>query len=210
WAGYAVFALLLAFGSYLPEDIHRFLYRVPIYNLFRAPGRHMLEIDLALGVLAGLGATWVSRNKVGVSWRVILTGVGLMALIVFITAIVYRFFADYLVMGVPVSENAKSFSNPELVVPVVFFVLSAAALGLYALCKERSAVLKNVTAAAMIALFFADVASFGFFYEWNIVPPDLSERLVDSPTVKYIKEREPDLNSFRVTSLGSWPHERNY
>src|SRR5262245_10433865 len=210
WAGCAAVAGLLALGYYLPFSIHKLLYHIPVYNLFRASGRHMFEFDFAAGVLAGLGVTWVSRNKGEFVWRAIWIGVGLMALIVGVTAIVYRFFVDYLVMGPPVSAGAKSFSNPEFVIPVVFFVLSVLAVVLYALCRERSAILKNVMATAMVALFTVDVASFGFFCEWRAVPPNLPEKLADPPTVKYIKGREPDLNSFRVISYSTQLHGRNY
>ncbi|HEY6401284.1 MAG TPA: DUF6044 family protein, partial [Blastocatellia bacterium] len=185
WGACAVVAMFLALGYYMPFGIHRILHHVPVYNLFRASGRHRLEFNFAFGVLAGLGVTWVSQNKSGVVWRAIRAGVGLMALIVGVTAIVYRFFVDHLVMDLPVSEGAKSFSNPEFVIPVVFFVLSVLAVVLYALCRERSVILKNVTQTAMVGLFIMDVASFGFFYEWHALPPNLAERLADTPTVKY-------------------------
>jgi len=210
WGGCAAVAMFLAFGYYMPLSIHRVLYHVPVYNLFRASGRHLLEFNFALGVLAGLGVTWVSQNKGEFVWRAIRAGAGLMALIVGVTAIVYRFFVDYLAMDLPVSVGAKSFSNPEFVIPVVFFVLSVLAVILYALCRERSAILKNVTQTAMVAMFFADIASFGFFYEWHVLPSNLPERLADTPTVKYIKEHESDLNSFRVISHSSQLHGRNY
>src|SRR5262245_42208311 len=210
WVGCAVVAVFLALGSYMPFSIHRLLYYIPVYNLFRASSRHMFEFDFAFGVLAGLGVTWVSRNRGEFVWRAIWAGAGVMALIVGVTAIVYRFFADYLFMELPAPEGAKSFSNPHLVIPVVFFVLSVLAVVLYALCRERSAILKNAVATAMVMLFFADVASFGFFYEWHGVEPDRVERLADTPTVKYIKERERDLNSFRVISYSLQPHGRNF
>ncbi|MBO0726968.1 MAG: YfhO family protein, partial [Blastocatellia bacterium] len=210
WGGCAVMAVFLAFGSYMPFSIHRLLYHVPVYNLFRASGRHMLEFDFACGVLAGLGVTWVSQNKGESVRRAIRAGVGAIALIVVVAAVVYRYFADYLVTDLPLPEGAKSFSNPELVIPVVFFVLSAMAVVLYALCRERSGILKNLAGTAMVALFIADVSSFGFFYEWHAVPPNLPERLADTPTVKFIKEREPDLNSFRVLSYSVPMHGRNY
>jgi hypothetical protein len=76
------------------------------------------------------------------------------------------------------------------------------AVYLSALFRDRSTILKNLTGTAMVTLFFADIASFGFFYEWPLIPSNLTERLADTPTVKLIKEREPDLNSFRVLSYG--------
>jgi hypothetical protein len=125
-----------------------------------------------------------------------------MALIVLVTAFAYRHFTDYLVMETPLPAGAKSSSNPEFLIPIFFFVLSVAAVYFYTLCRERSAILKNLSGTAMVALFFADIASFGFFYEWQLIPSSYTEKLADTPTVKLIKDREPDLNSFRVLSYG--------
>jgi hypothetical protein len=210
WGGCAVMAVFLAFGSYLPFDIHRLLYHVPVYNLFRASGRHLLEFNFACGALAGLGVTWVSRNRGEVVWRAIRAGVGVMALIVLVTAAAYRHFADYLVTQTPLPAGANSTSNTEFLIPITFFVLSVAAVYLYALCRGRSTILKNLTGTAMVALFFADIASFGFFYQWHTMPPTLTESLTDTPTVKFIKERETDLNSFRVLSHRVSMSGRNY
>jgi hypothetical protein len=51
----AVLGLLLALGENAP--LHGLLYRIPGYNLFRAPARHLMEVDLALAVLAALAVT---------------------------------------------------------------------------------------------------------------------------------------------------------
>src|SRR5882672_12556368 len=45
WGGCAAMAVFLALGSYMPFDIHKLLYHVPGYNLFRASGRHMFEFN---------------------------------------------------------------------------------------------------------------------------------------------------------------------
>src|SRR5262249_49332312 len=108
------------------------------------------------------------------------------------------------------TEGAKSFANLELIIPIVFFVVSAAALCLYRMWQTRSAILKGLAGVLMIAICLADVASFGFFYEWNIVPADLPEKLADAPTVKFIKDREPNLNSFRIMGQAAWPYYHNY
>jgi 4-amino-4-deoxy-L-arabinose transferase-like glycosyltransferase len=207
WAICAVVALALAFGSYLPFGIHRFLHTVPVYNLFRSSGRHLLEFDFALAVLAALGATWAARKDNPLARRVTLIGIGVMGAVVAFTAICYRYLADWFVMDLPVSANAKSFTNPELVVPVAFFVSGAIVLLFYVF---RRGAVRHVAAALLVALTLMDVASFGFFYEWNIVPRDLPERQADAPTVKFIKERESDYSSFRFISHAAWPYDPNY
>ncbi len=52
WFATAVVTLILSFGL-IP--IQFLLYRVPIYNLFRAPCRHLLEVDFSICVLAASG-----------------------------------------------------------------------------------------------------------------------------------------------------------
>src|SRR5262249_10396723 len=210
WAICVVVSLMLALGSNLPFKIHRILYHVPVYNLFRASGRHLFEFDFALSVLAGLGATWLTKKESRIARNVMAAGIGVMTAVVIFAAIVYRFFADRLVMELPVTEGAKSFANLELIIPIVFFVVSAAALCLYRMWQTRSAILKGLAGVLMIAICLADVASFGFFYEWNIVPADLPEKLADAPTVKFIKDREPNLNSFRIMGQAAWPYYHNY
>jgi hypothetical protein len=211
WAICAVVALALAFGSYLPFGIHQFLHQVPVYNLFRASGRHLFEFDFALAVLAALGATWAAREGNQLARRGALISVGVMAVIVAFTAICYRYLADWFVMDLPVSANAKSFTNPELVVPVAFFVSSAVVLCFYVFWRGA---IRHVAAALLVALTLLDVASFGFFYEWNIVPRNLPERMADAPTVKFIKEhareRGADFNSFRFLSHAFWPYDPNF
>ncbi|MGE0131034.1 MAG: YfhO family protein [Blastocatellales bacterium] len=194
WALCAAGALFLSFGSYLPFGIHRLLYRVPIYNLFRASGRHLFEFTFAVGILAGFGASVLPKMKLRASRRVIFAGAGLMTLAVAATAVVYRFFDDRLVSQIPLPPEAGSLANPDIFVPAGFFVLGAAALLIY----SRS--WSSLSGAALAAMLFLELMAFGFSYEWRLVDRDVRAALADSPSVKFIKEREPDLNSFRVIS----------
>ena len=57
WAIAACVSLLLAFGSGAPLNLYRFVYLIPVLNLFRVPARHLLEVNFALAVLAGRGLT---------------------------------------------------------------------------------------------------------------------------------------------------------
>ena len=199
WAGCAVVSLLLAFGSYLPFGLHRALHGVPVYNLFRASGRHLFEFDFALAALAAIGATTLRREA---SRRVVGAGVAAMAALVAGTAILYRFFPERLAMELPVTSGAASFANWEIRLPALFFLLSLGAILLYRRSRRAGVLL--------LVVLFADLVSFGFFYEWNHVPRDLSARMSDPPTVRWIKEREADLNSFRIVSHAPEPMGRNY
>jgi Bacterial membrane protein YfhO len=208
WAGCALIALVLAFGAYLPLKLHRGLWHVPVYNLFRASARHMLEFDFALAVLAGLGVTRIARPTGGkdraVSRRVLALGIGAMAAAVAALVIVYCVFSGALAMGQPLNAGAASPANAELWVPILCFLAGAAAIGWYARRRTRGA------AALLVAVVLADLASFGFFYEWNVTTKGLPEKLSDAPPVEFIKTREADWNLFRVLSHAGWPYARNY
>src|SRR5262249_54967087 len=84
------------------------------------------------------------------------------------------------------------------------FALSLIALRLYAMRPGMT------TAAAMVAVAALDVASFGHFIEWRAFEFRLADYLPDPPTVKLVKERESDLNSFRVLSHAPWPYGYHY
>lgn len=202
WAIIAAAALLLAFGAYLPFNSYRLLHRVPVYNLFRASGRHLMEFDFAMALLAGWGATALARMERAAARRLLAGSIAAIATVVLVGGIIYRFFSRRLATDIPLPAQAGAWSNPEFYVPVVFFALSAAALLLY---SRRGAAL---TGAGLVAVLFLDSMSFGFFYEWRTVDHNLSARLADPPTVRFIKQREADWNSFRVVSQSPAPYGR--
>lgn len=194
WAFIAVVALLLAFGSYLPFSIHKILHRVPIYKLFRASGRHMLEFTFALGILAGLGLDALAGLPRHAARRAVIISSALLTLAVTVTVIVYLFYDERLARGVALPAQAGSFANPEIYLPVVFFVVS---LMLLWLAYWRCAPVIN----ALLALtLFLDLAAFGFFFEWRRVAYDVNARLTDPPPIAFIKARERDWNAFRILS----------
>jgi hypothetical protein len=67
WALVAVIALLLALGGSLPALAH-VVYRLPGFGLFRVPARHVLELTLAVSVLAAFGMDWLARTRPARWW----------------------------------------------------------------------------------------------------------------------------------------------
>ena len=55
WGLLSLLGLWLAMAAYLPLNLHRLLFYLPGFSLFRAPGRFLELTDLALPVLAGYG-----------------------------------------------------------------------------------------------------------------------------------------------------------
>lgn len=64
--------------------------------------------------------------------------------------------------------------------------------------------------ALLVLALFGDLISYGHFLEWRAYTFRIAERLSDPLSVKYIKEREPDLNSFRIISHSAQPYGFNY
>jgi hypothetical protein len=61
WAAVAVVGLVLIIGQWTP--LNALLFHIPIYNLFRAPTRHLLEIHLAVAMLAAIGLDLAIRPE---------------------------------------------------------------------------------------------------------------------------------------------------
>jgi hypothetical protein len=202
WAGVAVMAIVLAFGAYLPFGLNHLLYRIPVYNLFRGSYRHLYEFTFAMAMLAGLGLDRIVQMESAGVWRALGRSTAVVALLVIITALGYRFFSSAL--PTPRPTSAGSLTDPEALIPLLLFPLCVAVLWIYA---RRQSALASV---ALIIMLVVDLASFGHFFEWRAVSFKVNERLADPPTVRYIKERETDLSSFRILSLISLPYDYDY
>ncbi|MDQ3009740.1 MAG: YfhO family protein, partial [Acidobacteriota bacterium] len=205
WACCAGVALLLSFGAYLPFGLYRILHYVPVYNLFRASARHLVTFDFAIAVLAGLGATALMKADRNTVKQALIKAASLLALIVGLGVIAYCFPGRWLVMDAPLppQSRAAAWSNPELYIPLIFFALT---VGVAVVFARRWNV---ATGAVLAVILFFDLMSFGFFYEWRTVNFNVAEKLADPPTVKFIKERESDLNAFRIVSRSDEPYARN-
>lgn len=217
WVGIAVVAIVLAFGGHLPFGLNHLLYRVPGYKTFRGLYRHQFEFTFAMAMLAGFGMTALARLKTELARRALFFGTMAMAMIVAVVAILYRFFGNKLASA-PRPANAASLANPEFIVPVVFFLLSVAALWLYAIGLAASP-RRRLTASVLLAgVFLLDLASYGHFFHWRTAKFDVEARLADPPAVQLIKSREKDFNSFRVMSYPvqaydyayAWPEDPNF
>src|SRR5262245_57772805 len=197
WGVAALVSLALSLGYYLPLDFNRVLYGLPIYNLFRAPARHMYEFTYSLGVLGGLGASYISRSAPEASRRAARRGVILFAVIVAVTTVAYRFLIPYLSVGdTPRVASASELTNFEAWVPMLIAALSSVAFGIFWRLRNGYA------GALMLVVIFLDLAFFSLAYNWmwREFMTGVNAHLQDTPAVQFIKSREADLNSFRVVS----------
>ncbi len=199
WTAAGLVALVLALGDYLPFGLNALLYRLPVYNLFRASARHLFEFDFSAGVLAGLGVSYLARSDRAEALRAFRPAAIILIVLVAGTAIAYRFFGSYLVTTTPRPTGAESLLAPEGLFPLVFLVLTVCAVWVYA--RSRSVWM----GALLVAVLFADLGAFGHRFYWRVTRMSINKRLADPETVKFIKEREPDLNAFRIVSYSSFP-----
>lgn len=86
----AVISLLLSLGANIPP-LHKLMYHVPAYNLFRAPVRHLYEFDFALTVIFAFGISRLmetgGKAKSGLVPKLIMIA---LLLIVFSEALYFR------------------------------------------------------------------------------------------------------------------------
>lgn len=220
WAGVAAVSLGLAMGPHLPFGINSLLYRIPGLNLFRCSYRHLYEFSFALAALAGIGANSLARLEPQQAKRTARRAALLLTALVAGTTLMYCFSLNRLGTLTPPPVNAGSLANAEAYLPLIFFVLSLAALWFYVWVRSASSVhhrespvdsgnvprqtrtleamRTHLAGAGLIAVLLLDLASFGHFMYWRTLDPHIVDRLADSATTRYIKSREADLNVFRV------------
>jgi hypothetical protein len=62
WGTVAFLTFVLALGGSI-EPLHRLMYHVPLYNLFRGSVRHLVEFNLAVSVLSAFGVSFILDGK---------------------------------------------------------------------------------------------------------------------------------------------------
>ena len=199
WAGCAVVSYVLAWGGYLPFGLNHLLHRLPVYNLFRASARHMFEYTFSAGILAGLGVSYLAGAEREAVARAFKRGALIFTVVVAAATILFRFYGDYLVTEIARTPGSGSLLTREGFLPLVFFVLSVTAVWVYA--RHRTV----WTAATLVVVVFADLGAFGHSFSWSVTRMSINKRLEDRATVKFIKEREPDLSAFRIVSYSEFP-----
>lgn len=192
WAAVAAGGLLLALGRFLPFDLYAVLYHVPVINLFRVPARHLMEVDLALAVLAGRGLTALaeSRGRARATTYAAIVSVALLALAC-LAVTVGR--PDEFILGrrAPVSILRA----PELFMPAVVAVLSGLALLAFARARRGAS-------ALLFAVLFFDLALWGHASGWRRAPTEGDLLWREPGTVRFLREREgSDQGRYRILTV---------
>lgn len=122
WSIVFVVCLALALGRFLPLNIYKLVYYVPVINLFRVPARHLMEVEFALAVLAGRGLTAIMTLRK--STKIIAACSALVFLLTCLTVTWWRSPAFHLGRSAPVTLLRA----PELFMPILIAAASAIVL----------------------------------------------------------------------------------
>jgi len=100
WLFIMALSLLLVLGRYTP--FYKLMYEIPLYNKFRVPARNWFEFGLAFSILAGFGFDYLFKNDKRI--KKILIGA-----IVFVSAVLIKFFIFFMLFKNAVQKGAESF-----------------------------------------------------------------------------------------------------
>jgi hypothetical protein len=186
WAVVGLLGLVLATADDTP--LGELLFHVPVYGMFHANGRNILEFSLAVSVLFAIGMEYVLSDR-----RYVKTALKVLAGVAAASALSLAI--TYLAVGEE-AERAITPSNPAVYVPIAFFVLYALGLGLYHTKKKR------VVVYALLAVVLAEAYTFGASYEAGWTPKGaLADRCEEKgyDFLKSVGGNEP----FRVAFVGT-------
>ena len=179
WVAVGLLAFLLTLGDLTP--LAKIMYHVPLFNKFRAPGRHFFEVTLAVSILSGLGITAIQKQIASrkLVLTALLTGSGVM--LVALTAIFLfsaRLKAFATSKGVEKIELLP-WSNPAVGIPLVIFLL--ASITLFFWSRQSQSRFRKLL---LLFVLVIDLGSFGWFIEWkyhsteksHLSPPAFAQR----------------------------------
>lgn len=184
WTIVALAGLALAVGRFLPLDVYKLVYQVPVLNLFRAPARHLMEVDFALAVLAGRGVTFLQqvrdRAKAG---RLSLIAGASVAALTGLAVTVFRPAEFRLGRAAAVSFLRA----PELFLPVVTALMAAGALWYYAHYYERH---RARSLVLLFAVLIFDLCLWGQASGWRLSPTPAHPMWREPESVRLLREQQ--------------------
>jgi len=182
WASIAIIALLLSLGDATP--LAKLMFHVPIYNLFRAPARHLMEFVFAISVLAGIGLNEIRNQKLHKHVN----------LYIIIAVLAMINMSLLLIMQIdPMGVDGFTYSpvhNPAIAIPLVLALMSTITV-IWLLNTNK----KHLVSLILILIVVADLSSFGWFYEWK----DCAPRQIGN-----VQPRIIESGDYRIAPIDGW------
>ncbi len=185
WIVAAAVALVLASGNQL--GLGWVTYRIPLYDLFRAPGRIAAEADLALAVLAGFGIATIESGLA--SARDVRRACAIVAIAIAFSYALFVTIArlspnlQMLVVSGSAALDANPIENAALGIPFVTFACVALAAVFWVRRRASAA-----RASLVLAVVLADMLGFACFAYWRSAAFG-SERLAPPAYAAKLRQR---------------------
>jgi len=205
WTVIAFFSLLTAFGKYLPFGLHLLLYQTTWAGFFRAPAKHLYEYTYSVSILAGLGLSFLERTDLEMAKRALRSSSIVFIVIVASVVIYYRFKGNLIASESTDQGKPNLLTGFETLTTISLAIVSLIALWISA--RRRNL----LYATLLITILFVDLAIFGLFINWGGRESRAAINALsqDSPSVRFIKSRESDLNAFRIISHSFTPEAKS-
>jgi hypothetical protein len=186
WAFVVVVCLALAFGRFLPLNLYKLVYYVPVLNLFRVPARHLMEVEFALAVLAGRGLTAIAASRANAkTLRAVVIAGGLVFLLTCLAVSWWRPSGFHLGRVAPVSILRA----PELFLPIVIAGMSALALWIFARNDERRF---HRSVLFLFGVLVLDLCLWGQASGWRFSPTRANPLWQEPESVRLLRNLQQD------------------
>ena len=180
--GACIAAIILSAGDGF--HIAFLTFKLPLYNLFRAQGRHMLEFTFLASILGGLGAAEIAQRRVTVKHLFVAMPIIGVAIALAIIEVIWSH-----ILPVPASNPI---TNAALFIPVLVFVVSSSAIVLF---KLRP-IWFSGTLLALCTIM--DMGSFAYFMYWR---SPTNEALLQPPPATVMLKQELNRTHQRIFSV---------
>lgn len=191
----ALLAFFLALGSYNP--FYRLMFFVPVYNIFRVPARHWLEVNLAISMLSAFGLHHLlNGSDLKRKSREVLASLLVVSfLCLFFWEVGKSLFANPFFTFL-FNKNAQvlladafNWQNPAVFIPMVFMCVYLTWVYLLQRVVNRSYWQKKILVGAGIGFVLAEGFSFGGYHDINYVKFTETKDCVVNSLTTFLKDR---------------------
>jgi hypothetical protein len=186
WALVVIVCLALAFGRFLPLNLYKLVYYIPVINLFRVPARHLMEVEFAIAVLAGRGLTAIASSRTSAkTLRSVSVAGGLVFLLTCLAVSWWRPSGFKLGRVAPVSILRA----PELFIPILIAGLSVLALWIFARNCERRF---GRSLVFLLGVLVLDLCLWGQASGWRLSPTRAHPLWHEPESVRMLRNLQRD------------------
>ena len=195
WSAISIIGFILVLGDSTP--FYRLMYKIPIYNMFRASARNWFEVNFSIAILSSFFIHFVLTTNELIKKRyfqvISLLFTVFVALVGFNLIFVKDLF-DNPNIRIMWIENSQLTSS-AVYIPLLFLLLSF--ILLFLLFNFKNKLLFKV---ALTTVIFFDLFSFGHFHDYSY--PEFKffkGDIID--IVEFFNDYDPKINDFRIYPL---------